>query len=101
MADGTRPHSLESALNIYERVYNWEAPPPPEPNPRVPYVRFPNQQIPFLLLLNKRDLAMEWKVKNSHLQSLRNKGWPVLESSAKTGDGVEEAFLTIGRRMLK
>jgi GTPase SAR1 family protein len=99
VADGTRPLSVEGALRIYERIYDFEAP-PPKPDSIEPYVQFPHRRIPFLFLLNKADLVEEWKIKDSQWASLRNKGWPVYETSAKTGRGVEEAFVTIGHRML-
>lgn len=56
--------------------------------------------VPFFLLLNKADLAPSWEVTQSDIALLQEKGWSVLQTSAKTGAGVEEAFLTLARRMV-
>jgi GTPase SAR1 family protein len=99
VADGTRPSSLEYACHIYERIYNSEEPPPDKPNPKVPYIQFPYRQIPFIFLLNKSDLVNQWRFDDSDLQKLRGRGWPVVKSSAKEGEGVEETFLSLGRKV--
>lgn len=100
IADGTRPATLERARQIYEQIYSLEQAPPSEPNASVPYVQFPFRKIPFVLLLNKSDLIEEWKFKDSDLERLVSKGWPVLKSSAKENSGVEEAFLSIAQKIL-
>jgi small GTP-binding protein len=47
---------------------------------------------PFVFLLNKSDLADAWEIGDGDLASLAGKGWKVVKTSAKTGQGVEEAF---------
>jgi len=53
-----------------------------------------------VLLLNKTDLASEWRVGPETERDLARQGWPVLRSSAKTGEGVEEGFLALARQMV-
>ncbi|NJO41370.1 MAG: GTP-binding protein [Cyanobacteria bacterium CRU_2_1] len=57
--------------------------------------------VPFVLLLNKTDLQDDWELEDSAIAEAVNKGWTVIKSSAKTGLGVEEAFLTLSRKMLE
>ena len=57
--------------------------------------------VPFLLLINKSDLTDQWSLENEELEELRNSGWQMLLTSAKTGSGVEEAFLTLAQKMLE
>jgi GTPase SAR1 family protein len=107
VADGTRPSTLERAREIYEQLCSFEEPPQSvedtshgEPHVNKPYVRFPYRGVPFILLLNKSDLIGQWRIEKSNLEMLANKGWPVQVVSAKENEGVEEAFLSLGRRIL-
>ena len=105
VADGTRPDTVERARDIFELIWSYE-----EPRPRgqksvttegdgvreqVPY-----RKIAFLLLLNKCDLTKEWKIVESFLKILANKAWAAQVVSAKENEGVEEAFLNLGRGIL-
>lgn len=56
---------------------------------------------PFLLLVNKADERGDWEVSETVLAELAARGWTVMETSAKTGEKVEEAFLTLTAEMLK
>ena len=47
------------------------------------------------------DLADTWEVDDAALADLAKRGWPSFKTSAKTGAGVEEAFLALGGAMLK
>ncbi len=107
VADGTRPSTLERARELYNQISSFEQPPPSveetadaEPDANKPYVQFPHREVPFILLLNKSDLVGEWRIDKSNLEMLGNKGWPVQVVSAKANQGVEEAFLSLGRRMM-
>jgi len=53
-----------------------------------------------ILLLNKADLATEWRLNSETERKLAEGNWPVLRTSAKTGEGVEEAFLALARQMV-
>jgi small GTP-binding protein len=82
VVDG-RSKTIDTALSIQQRVEN-------EIGPR-----------PFLLLANKADERANWEVQDAALAEPSARGWTVLETSAKTGENVEEAFLTLTAGMLK
>jgi small GTP-binding protein len=74
VADGTRPSTLEMALSLRQRVETDYG------------------ALPFVLLLNKNDMKEQWTIGDGQIEDLRRKGWWVQTSSARTGEGVEEAF---------
>jgi small GTP-binding protein len=80
--DGTRAKTLEVARNIQARVESKIGPQP------------------FILLVNKVDLRDQWEIPGSTWDKLKEEGWTVLETSAKTGDRVGEAFSTLTSRIL-
>jgi small GTP-binding protein len=82
VVDGTRRATLDQALLLRQRVETAVGP------------------VPFQLLLNKSDLASDWDLDEAVLEGLRQQQWPLLKTSAKTGAGVEEAFLSLTRAML-
>jgi small GTP-binding protein len=81
VADGTRPSTLEVARSIRERV---EA---------------EIGKLPFVLLLNKNDLQEQWAIDSGDMDDLRQDGWSVRASSARTGEGVEDAFRELAVRV--
>jgi small GTP-binding protein len=83
VADGTRRNTLDIACDIQQRVE-----------------REIGKQ-PFLLLVNKVDLRDTWEIKDSEWSELTARGWIVLETSARTGEHVEEAFLALTSSILK
>ncbi|MGO8917726.1 MAG: Rab family GTPase [Stellaceae bacterium] len=83
VADGTRPSTLEVALSLRRRV---EADCGP---------------LPFVLLLNKSDLREQWAIGDAELEDLRQQGWWVRSSSARTGEGVEDAFKDLAMRVAR
>ena len=83
VVDGRRRKTLEAALSIQQRV-----------EPEI-------GRCPFLLLANKADERASWEIQDADLAQLASRGWTVLETSAKTGEKVEEAFLTLAAGMLK
>ncbi|MEW5977388.1 MAG: Rab family GTPase [Acidobacteriota bacterium] len=56
--------------------------------------------VPFVLALNKSDLREEWDLDEATFARLAGRGWTVIETSAKTGQGVEEAFVTLGQKIV-
>ncbi len=82
VADGTRKDTVEAALLLNERAQEALG------------------QVPFLLLINKNDLADEWEVDHRVVDDLRARGWTVLITSAKTGTRVDEAFHTLAQRLV-
>lgn len=83
VADGTRPDTLAKATWLQTRAAAAVGP------------------VPFLLLLNKSDLTDAWNVKDAEIAALKEKQWTVIKTSAKTGDGVENAFQTLAERMME
>ncbi|MEO7431869.1 MAG: Rab family GTPase, partial [Dokdonella sp.] len=80
VADGTREASLSSALNLLMQSRQL----------------LPNAHA--VLLVNKIDLVERWEVAPTTLAQLR-RSLPVFETSALSGDGVEEAFADVAARL--
>lgn len=82
VADGTRAETLEVASSIQARLTAEIG------------------LLPFLLLLNKADLQESWDLSSQPIESLETAGWTIRRTSAKTGEGVEEAFQELATRMV-
>jgi hypothetical protein len=83
VVDGTRRTTLDKAFTLQKRVEDTIG------------------TVPFILVLNKWDLAEEWDIDDTAMDEIVERGWLVIKSSAKTGLGVEEAFLTIAKKMME
>jgi small GTP-binding protein len=57
-------------------------------------------KVPFVLVLNKSDLADDWRVDDRALWKMAEDGWSVIKTSAKTGAGVDDAFMKLTQRMI-
>ena len=57
-------------------------------------------EVPHLLLLNKWDLTELWEIDGEDLNSVSEPGLIIRKTSAKTGDGVEKAFITLAEKMI-
>ena len=55
--------------------------------------------VPSVVAINKVDLRDEWELNDDIGTSLRDRGFYVFETSAKTGLGVEEAFHWLAHRL--
>lgn len=82
VADGTRRATLELALALEQKA------------------REEAGTIPFVFVINKCDLQQEWELDAALEEQFAARNWAVLRSSAKTGEGVEEAFTQLTRKML-
>ncbi|SRR5579871_2068730 len=80
VADGCRAETLAATVELQRRIAQIEGP------------------IPFVLALNKCDLRDRWEVRSDQAGE---SGWPVFETSAKDGSGVEEMFLALAARLLR
>ncbi len=80
--DGTRKNTLDVARNLQEMATN------------------ATQDAPWIALINKADLKGEWEIQENELRQLKEKGWELLETSAKDDMNVEEAFRRIAQLML-
>jgi hypothetical protein len=56
--------------------------------------------VPFSVIINKADLSDRWDVDDAAVRQLTARGWTVTRTSAMTGEGVNEAFLTLAQRMV-
>ncbi len=82
VADRTRPNTLETAFKLKARIESELG------------------EIPFILVFNKSDLVDEIKIDQSEIEKLAQGGWQVIETSAKTGQGVEQAFLALAKKLV-
>ncbi len=57
--------------------------------------------VPHVLLINKSDLSEHREIEQGALDALATAGWTIIETSAKTGAGVEQAFLRLTEMMLE
>lgn len=80
--DGTRKATVEVAKELYEQANSATG------------------NVPFTLLLNKWDLRSEWEIDEQLLQSFVDAGVPIMKTSAKTGELVEDAFTALTQRMI-
>jgi len=83
VCDGTRAHSLETALRLKNSVDQ----------------RYGS--MPFVLLINKSDLIDKWQIKKSDIEKLKSQGFEVFITSAKLLDenNVEEAFAALTKKI--
>lgn len=83
VVDGTRRATLETAAKLHEKAEAVAG------------------NVPFVVVLNKSDLATEWQVDERGIVKFAEQGWTIVRTSAKTGEGVEETFLKLTLAMLK
>ena len=81
VADGTRHATVDTAAALHQKAQSVVG------------------AVPFLLLLNKADLASQWQIDERALWKLVDQGWRVVKTSAKTGTGVDDAFAKLARDM--
>lgn len=77
VVDGTRRDTVSVAQAIRERVKGQLG------------------DVPFVMLLNKADLVAEWEIDDGTVEELDRSYRKVFRTSARTGEGVEEAFLEL------
>jgi len=53
--------------------------------------------VPSLVALNKKDLVDEWRLGQGDYNTVKEEGLYAVDTSAKTGDGVEDAFLWLAQ----
>lgn len=56
--------------------------------------------VPAVIAINKADLLEQWQLGDAEVFGLFGRGRHVLKTSAKTGEGVEEAFLWLAGQTL-
>lgn len=80
--DGTRPTTLDNAIELQGTVEKQLGP------------------TPFSVLLNKADLSEQWALNDGLIAGLDSRGWPVSKTSALNGSGVEAAFSRLGGQLV-
>jgi small GTP-binding protein len=58
-------------------------------------------EVPFVIAVNKADLAPEWTVTATDIDEFRALGWDVRMTSAKDGQGVEQIFTDLATRLIQ
>jgi small GTP-binding protein len=99
VVDGTRPETLNVAKHIQEAAVKLLQESTQTPDQEAQAKR--SDEVPFVAVLNKRDLVEAWRLCPDITGELSQAGWTVYETSAKTGENVIEAFQTLVRRMLQ
>lgn len=56
--------------------------------------------VPFVVLINKLDLYAQWEITEKDVAQLVDRQFPVLRTSAKTGEQVEQAFQLLAQEFL-
>jgi len=80
--DGTRPDTLERGLDIVNQVNGSIG------------------SLPFVLVANKIDLVDDWNAPEAELEDIARRGRGLMRTSAKTGQGVEEAFQRLAESVI-
>ena len=83
VVDGTRKETIDVALELRQRVSDEIG------------------LLPLVFVLNKADLVDDWEITNSVEQQLKAMGFPVLRSSALSGEGVELAFSLLAEAAMR
>lgn len=82
VVDGTRHATLDTALGLHKIAQEVMG------------------NVPFTLVVNKADLVDQWEIDTALVDKLAAEGWDVLPTSAKSGEGVEDAFTRLATRMV-
>ena len=81
--DGTRGKTFDVALSIQERVQENIG------------------DLPFVVAVNKADQRETWEIGDGQLADLKARGWQLFETSAKTGQSVEDAFMKLAAGIMR
>ena len=80
--DGLRRQTLDTAIMLHEQIETALG------------------KIPFIVAVNKADTHDQWTVTPADIQSLADRGWKVLLTNAKLGQGVQDAFQWLTEQVL-
>jgi small GTP-binding protein len=80
--DGTRSATAETADRLYHKAISTIG------------------KVPTVFVINKQDLSREWEINQDLITSFKERGENIIMTSAKTGQGVDTAFLTLAELML-
>lgn len=80
--DGTRRNTLDAALALHHKAQATLG------------------AVPSVVLINKSDKKDEWEIEDADINDLQARGWTVMETSAKSGNGVEKAFTNLTQKLV-
>jgi hypothetical protein len=83
IADGTRAHTLDAALELNRQIQASQG------------------SLPFALVLNKEDLLDAWEIPAARIEALERGGMTLFRGSAKSGASVQAMFEHFASRNLK
>lgn len=83
VADNTRAETLQTAINMHDMASSV------------------TNNVPFILLMNKCDLTDEKEISEDKLNELKSQGWIIIQTSAKDGTGVDEAFNALTKYIME
>ena len=83
VVDGLRRQTLDAVIDLQRRVTGAIG------------------AVPFVCVLNKADLRDAWEVQPGDVEPLAAQHWALVETSAKSGAGVEELFQTLTDAMMQ
>ncbi len=83
VVDLTRHETLVTAFSIYKMIQDSIG------------------GLPFVVLFNKDDLTDSFEVTQDQMDEMKQHGWKMLRTSAKTGENVEIAFRLLATAMLE
>lgn len=83
VVDGSRETTVHKALSIHQNVVDSCG------------------EIPVIFAVNKADIKHEWEVTEDQLSQLKRTGYPVFETSAKSGQSVDSIFSNLGVQLLQ
>ncbi len=82
VVDGTRKETLDSLHALKRQVQTVVGP------------------VPFVVLINKLDRYSEWELSEKEVAQLADLKFPILRTSAKTGEQVEQAFELLAQKLV-
>ena len=80
--DFTRTFTINSAISIHKRIEGVVG------------------KLPFICLINKTDLSGKDEFKEDVMKELQGNGWDLIKVSAKTGKGINIAFISLIEKMM-
>ena len=81
IADGTRKNTLDVAFKLQEQM------------------KLKLGDIPFCVLINKKDLSNEWECTDIDLEMIKDNHWTIFKTSAKSGENVDLAFQELATKL--
>lgn len=82
VADGSRAETLDIVFQLKDKLYQEVG------------------EVPLILIINKSDLRETWNIDAERLETLRDEGWLVIETSARDNSNVDQAFELLAGQLL-